>query len=306
MTLSLACLTSSGIVLSTDSRQTYRNKVNMTRIGTDSALKLFQITPAIGVVIAGRAFFPDGNGILKNTGWFIEEFRKTELPPNGSVREISVALNNYFTRAFLEPEVLRVRERLELNVIAQGGRDLTFKSRDRLKIPYSYIGKDGNYVESQWLIDSISYIVAGYDPDGTGRGCVNFVPDGPTREQNTEYGGALWIGQSDILGRIIKGYAWEINDLDFVKEARSQGKAIDSELAKLEYVINWATMTIQDAVDFCVLMTRMTEGIQRFSDGTTMNPGGIPGVGGHVNVATITSDEGLRWINKRDLVVDSS
>jgi hypothetical protein len=98
MTLSLACLTSSGIVLSTDSRQTYRNKANMTRIGTDSALKLFQITHAIGVVIAGKAFFPDSNGVFKNTGWHIEEFKKTDLPTNGSSREVAVALNNYLSK----------------------------------------------------------------------------------------------------------------------------------------------------------------------------------------------------------------
>ncbi len=303
MTLSLACLTSDGIVLSADSRQTYRNSAKMTRIGTDSALKLFQLSPTIGLVIAGRAFVPDEKGVFKNTGWYVEHFRRTNLLPDKTVREVAVALNDYFVRTFLNPEALRIQEALKATILAQGGTNLTFKTLDKIAIPYSYTDKDGQRIDKQLFIESVSFIIAGYDPDGVGRAYVDFVPNGPTLERDTEHGGSLWIGQTDVLTRIVKGFGGEINALDFVKEAREQGKAIDAELCKLEYIINWGTMTLQDAVDFCVLMTRMTEGIQRFSDGTIMNPGGIPGVGGHVNVATVTSDEGFRVINKRGLVV---
>jgi hypothetical protein len=65
-------------------------------------------------------------------------------------------------------------------------------------------------------------------------------------------------------------------------------------------------MTLQDAVDFNVLMTKITESIQRFSDGTVMNPGGITGVGGYINVALITPNEGFRWINKKEVVVEDN
>jgi len=306
MTLSLACLTSSGIVLSADSRQTYRNNANMTRIGTDSAFKLFQLSSKVGIVIAGRAFFPDGKGVLKNTGWYIEEFKRSSLPANGSVKEIASALNDYLVSAFLDPEVVRLHEGLTSNILAAGGKDVVFKAREKLSVPYSYTDKDGKAIENQWSIDTISFIVAGYDSDGIGRAYLTIVPEGPAIERTTESGAPLWIGQTDIVARILKGYGWEINALEFVKDARSQGKKVDDELNKMEYLFNWGTMTLQDAVDFCVLMTRMTEGIQRFSDGTVMNPGGIPGVGGHVNVATITSDEGFQWINKRNLVIGAS
>src|SRR5579863_2195769 len=292
MTLSLACLTSSGIVLSADSRQTYQNKANMTRIGTDNAFKLFQLSDNVGVVIAGRAFFPDAKGVFKNTGWYIEEFKRTSLPSGGSVKEVADALNAYFVSAFLDPEVVRLQAGLTQSILGEGGKDIVFKPRDKLAVPYSYVNKEGQNVEKSWSIDTITFIVAGYDADGVGRASFAIVPDGPTHERNTEYGGPLWIGQTDVLARIIKGFNWELNALEFVKEARAQGKKVDEELSKLEYLINWGTMTLQDAVDFCVLMTRMTEGIQRFSDGTAMNPGGIPGVGGHVNVATITPADG--------------
>jgi hypothetical protein len=129
------------------------------------------------------------------------------------------------------------------------------------------------------------------------------VPDGPSLERNTNFGGALWIGQSDVVSRVIKGYGWELREIGFVKDAATNGTNIDEELDKLQYVINWGSMTLQDSVDICVLLTKTTESVQRFSDGSNMHPGGITGVGGHVNVATITPRGGFRWINKRDLVV---
>jgi hypothetical protein len=35
---------------------------------------------------------------------------------------------------------------------------------------------------------------------------------------------------------------------------------------------------LQDAIDFNILITRATESIQRFSDGTVFAPGGITGL----------------------------
>jgi hypothetical protein len=93
----ISSLTSSGIVLTADSRQTYKNNAGMTRIGTDSAVKLFRLNSKAGAVIAGRAFFPDEKGVLKNTGWFIEEFSKTVLKTNHwSIKQIAEELNKYF------------------------------------------------------------------------------------------------------------------------------------------------------------------------------------------------------------------
>jgi hypothetical protein len=35
-----------------------------------------------------------------------------------------------------------------------------------------------------------------------------------------------------------------------------------------------------------------------------MNPGGITGVGGPIDVATITSGEGFKWISKKEVAVE--
>ena len=47
----------------------------MARIGSDNALKLFQINSRIGVGITGLAFLEE-DGVLKNLSKFIEEFKR--------------------------------------------------------------------------------------------------------------------------------------------------------------------------------------------------------------------------------------
>jgi len=112
----------------------------------------------------------------------------------------------------------------------------------------------------------------------------------------------MWVGQTDVITRIVKGYAPNIYNIDFVKNASSKDREnINGELNKLEYIINWSTITVQDAIDFCVLMTRTTENIQRFSDGTVLLPGGIPGVGGEIDIAVITPGKKFAWLKKKKL-----
>ncbi len=62
-------------------------------------------------------------------------------------------------------------------------------------------------------------------------------------------------------------------------------------------------MTLQDAVDFCVLMIQTTSAIQRFSDGIIADPGDMPGVGGPVDAAVITPDKGFVWVARKKLSV---
>ena len=62
-------------------------------------------------------------------------------------------------------------------------------------------------------------------------------------------------------------------------------------------------MTLQDAIDFCTLMVQTTSAIQRFSDGIIANPGDMPGVGGPVDVAVITADQGFVWVSRKKLKI---
>lgn len=267
----------------------------MTRIGSDSATKLFQLNKRSAVVIAGRGFLPDDRGVIKSTGWYINEFKQKYLSPELSTNQIAESLNKHLSGIFVEKAVKALEDQIRAEIIRQGGSELEFKARDTELVPYSYNNRDGKTIEDAGRIDTIEFIVAGVDNDKIARAYSVKVPAGIQFEGDIEQSGFMWIGQYDVLERIIRGYSREVATLDFVKaEINAKGFAnIQADLNKLQYVINWSTMTLQDAIDFGVLITRTTESIQRFSDGTLLAPGGITGVGGDIDIALITPEKGF-------------
>jgi len=48
-----------------------------------------------------------------------------------------------------------------------------------------------------------------------------------------------------------------------------------------------------------------TSAIQRFSDGIIANPGDMPSVGGTVDVAVVTADQGFTWVSRKKLKIES-
>jgi len=302
MTLIISTITSSGIVLTADSRQSYQNRAGAIRIGSDNASKLFKLADYIGVSISGKAFLNEDGQTIKDVGYFINKFRQVEDLKELTVRDIANKLNKYLGDLFVEKEIASLKKLIGEQVIRLGGKNLTFLPIDGPLVPYSYTDKEGKVVSDTGMIETINMIVAGIDKDRIGRAYSIWVPKGITLEKDTQQCGALWCGQNDVISRIIKGYAPEIERLNFIKEALAKDSAsVVNQLNQMEYIINWGTMTIQDAIDFCVLMTRTTESIQRFSDGTLLQPGGIPGVGGEIDIAVITSEHGFHWLKKKKL-----
>jgi hypothetical protein len=302
MTLVISTITSSGIVLTADSRQTYRNQAGAIRIGSDSAMKLFKLTSSCGVAISGRAFLNEKNQPAKDVGYFINRFAETEKLDGLKTKEIAERLNKSLGDVFVANEIDSLKKQIEEEIKKAGGRELVFSATDGNLLPYTYKDKGNNKISSTGWIETINMIVAGIDDDKIGRAYSIIVPKGVTSERDTQHCGAMWAGQTDVLARIVGGFAPEIGNIDFVKEALAKDeKNISGQLNKLEYVINWATITIQDAIDFCVLMTRTTESIQRFSDGTVLSPGGITGVGGEIDIAVITPGKGFLWLKKKKL-----
>jgi 20S proteasome alpha/beta subunit len=310
MSLVLVVLTSAGIIFTADSRQTYANNVGMVRIGSDNAVKLFKLTDRVAVGIAGRAFLPDSDGTLKTVGSFVEAFKDAELKTQSKVttKEIAERLNRYLAGLFVEKEMESLRQQTIPEAVKKaGGTNLAFKAEAGNLQPYTYTDSTGKVVEDNGRIESIDFIVAGFDNNRVGHAYATHVPSGVYNNKDTKTCGAVWIGQTDVLSRIIKGYDPEIGALSFVKEALAQAPDnTKQELNKLEYIVNWGTMTLQDAADFAVLVTRTTENIQRFSDGTSISPGGITGVGGDVTVAAITADRGVVWVKKKNLSAEGS
>ena len=222
MTLILSTITSSGIVLSSDSRQTYRNNAGMIRIGSDSAMKLFQLNDRVGVSISGRAFLFDATGVLKNTGWYIENFRINLLDNSWSVKQVAEELNQYLSSIFVDKEINNLKTQITTEVQKIGGTNLVFGNQQGHLLPYTFT-KDGNDVNQTGSIDTINLIVAGIDNDRVGRSYYVTIPSGITIERNTLTCGAMWGGQTDVLIRIILGKAPEIYNLDFVQKASLAG-----------------------------------------------------------------------------------
>ncbi len=304
MTLVITALTSSGIVLTADSRQSYQNRAGAIRIGSDNAMKIFQLTKCCGVAISGKAFLSENDKHWKEVGYFIKKFQKENASSieRLDIKTIAEKLNQYLKGLFVEKDIAAKKKEIEEAVSKAAGTALIFSQSNNHLIPYSYQDRDGKPISETAWIETIVMIVTGIDGDGVGRAYSVTIPQGITTQSDTQVCGALWVGQTDVMLRIVKGYAPEIGNLNFVKEAVSKNETETlKQLNSIEYIINWGTITLQDAIDFCTLMTRTTESLQRFSDGTPQSPGGIPGVGGEIDIAVITPEKGFRWLRVKKL-----
>jgi len=308
MSLVINTTTPEGIVLAADSRQSFRNRKGMARIGSDNASKLFQLNKRIGVAVTGLAFLPE-DGVMKNISKFIEQFKRETDVEELSVQDAADKIHYLFNKKYNWQEQLdKLPEKIRGDLQRQGCEVMEIK-KEQYVVKFSFKDPKGNLKNGVLGVDVINFLVAGYNTDGSHEVYVCCIPgeiqkkrDG--KDKGKEYG-ASWIGQIDVVSRIVLGWDGRIGNIKFVNEAaKNHGQEeINKQLRSLEYVIQWGTMTLQDAIDFCVLMIQTTSAIQRFSDGITADPGDMPGVGGNVDVAVITPNKGFVWINKKRLKV---
>ena len=308
MSLVINTTTPEGIVLSADSRQSFRNRKGMARIGSDNASKLFQLNKRIGVAVTGLAFLPE-DGVMKNISKFIEQFKRETDTEELSVKDVADKLQYLFNKKYNWQEQLDgLPEKIKGDLQRQGCEVIEIK-KEQYAVKFRF--KDPKGVERDGVggVDMINFLVAGHNKDGPHEVYISYIPGQvekkrDSKEKGKEYG-ASWVGQIDVVSRIVLWWDGRIGNVKFVSEATQKygQEEINKQLRNLEYVIQWGTMTLQDAIDFCVLMIQTTSAIQRFSDGIAADPGDMPGVGGIVDVAVITPDKGFVWINKKKLKV---
>lgn len=309
MSLGINTTTPEGIVLAADSRQSYRNKKGMSRIGSDSASKVFKINDRVGLIVAGIAFLPE-NGVLKNISRFIEEFKKSVEKEKLTVLELSQKLKTFFEEKY------QYKSQLEKNLPNQIKADLERQGcsiievkvlKDHIKFKFN--DPQGVQKEGVAGVEQLQFIVAGFNEDGSHQVSMVYIPgDVELKRDSSKKGqeyGASWIGQIDVVSRIVIGFDGRIGNLPLMQEAAQKigPQAVNNQLKNLEYVIQWGTMTLQDGIDFSALAIDTTTAIQRFSDGVIGDPGDIPGVGGPIDIAVITPEKGFVWIAKKNLRV---
>lgn len=311
MSLGINTTTSEGIVLAADSRQSYRNHKGMSRVGSDSASKVFKLTDKVGVVVAGLAFLPEG-GVPKNISRFIEDFRVTHDLKKMDVEAIAESLEDYFkTKYDYKSHLANLVNVIKGNLSAQGAEVISMEQKDT-HIEFAF--KDQQKIEKKGVIgvDQLQFIVAGFNRDESHQVAMVYIPGDTkvvrdSKKQGKEYG-AGWIGQTDVIGRIVLGRDGRMLNLPvFSKAVAELGQAqVQAQLGSLEYAIQWGTMTLQDGIDFSILAIKTTTAIQRFSDGIKADPGDMPGVGGAIDIAVITRDKGFVWVSKKKLRAGNS
>jgi len=306
MSLGINTSTPEGIVLAADSRQSYRNRKGMSRIGSDSASKVFRLGKKVGLIVAGLAFLPD-NGGPKNISRFIEEFRNQADIENLSVKEISEKLHEFFEEKYqYKTQLDSLPNQIKADLERQGCKVSKIK-KEKGHVRFKFKDPAGIEKEGVAGVDQLQFIVAGYNSDGGHQVCMVYIPGNvevkrDSSKKGNEYG-ASWIGQTDVVGRIILGFDGRIGNLPIMQKATQEigSDEVQKQLRSLEYVIQWGTMTLQDGIDFSTLAIETTTAIQRFSDGIAADPGDMPGVGGPIDVAVITPDKGFVWISKKNL-----
>jgi 20S proteasome alpha/beta subunit len=306
MSLGINVTIPEGIVLAADSRQTYRNQKGMARVGSDSASKVFRLGSRMGLVIAGLAFLPQQT-VLKNVSGFIDDFHQTIPIDKLSVGEVAKELSQYFdARVPYREQLKNIPASIKADMARQGMELLDLKE-EPTRVVFHFKNQQGQVQEAVAAPDGLQFILAGYNKDKSTEAYMIYVPGATdqardSRKQGKEYG-AGWIGQTDVVTRIVLGFDPRLQGIPLVREAASKigEPAVQQQLRGVEYSIQWGTMTLQDAVDFCQLAIETTTAIQRFSDGVLMDPGDMTGVGGPIDLAVITYDKGFIWLNRKHL-----
>ncbi|HLG25415.1 MAG TPA: hypothetical protein VI588_01295 [Candidatus Gracilibacteria bacterium] len=305
MSLAIVTTTNEGNILAADSMETYRNSLGDTREGSQTRMKLFQLNERVGAVACGLSFLEN-----KNIHQHVLLFKRLNQLQNLPVAEIAGRMYDYFSEKYSK----YLQQSGERRVTEYEGRNFKeVKTAMELEcITVSYKDPEGKKGEQKFYQPIIEFLIAGHDPDGTNQVYKLTIPDpkeknGVVLKLSKDQCGATWIGQTDVLVRIIRGWSPEIKRLKAVMEIPDKKReellrAIDDQ----EYLINWATMTFQDAIEFSNLAIKTTESIQKITDGTWQYPGSSPGVGGEVDVAVTTPDKGFVWLQKKKIGVGAT
>ena len=268
MSLCIAVVTPEGIIVAGESRQT-QTIAGINRTSSDSALKVFELTKSVVAATAGWAFLqPQGSTVQKNISGVVEDF-KTTIPEGSSVKEIATLLWQYFNTAYQQHIAQLPSSALEAGVTA------------------------------------INFMVAGYGSPASEGQLYGIdipsteAPSTPVRSTNGVTG-PWWIGQVDVLSRVLKGYDYRANDFAFF-QAALQNPSDKALINGLEFSIFSNTMTLQDAIDFAVEMIRVTITVQRFTAGIMSNLGSVAGVGGPIDIVVLRPGRELLWVARKQL-----
>jgi hypothetical protein len=155
------------------------------------------------------------------------------------------------------------------------------------RMPKGYTGQD------------ISFLVGGYDEGAPyGRVFEVFIPQKPKpNEWHKDGFGITWGGQREFADRLINGYDDSLLGLvqKFAGLTDAQMPDLRRQLGQLGVAIPYPFLPLQDCVDIAIFLVRTTRTIQNWLVG-------VRGVGGAIDVATVTRIEGFKAIQQKSLL----
>jgi hypothetical protein len=151
----------------------------------------------------------------------------------------------------------------------------------------------------------MAFIVGGYDSgDPYGKVFRFFVPGNPVPEElnSSPQFGLTWGGQHEIVDRLIHGFDPKIFDIaaTALNLTPLQLQTFANAAAnQLQLPMPLDSMALQDCVDLAIFFIRTTITLQRLTVG-------IRGCGGPIDVAIITRNDGLTFIQRKQVIGETS
>ncbi len=154
---------------------------------------------------------------------------------------------------------------------------------------------------SDWAGPSMTFVVGGFNErEPYGRVYLVEIPNNPTLiEQNPQPGqfGITWGGQREFVDRLLRGYDHQLPELikNTLHLKPAQMSELMSALQPLQMSIPVQMLALQDCVNLAIFFIRNTIEAQELSVG-------LRGVGGEIDVATITRREGIHFVQQKKIV----
>lgn len=148
-------------------------------------------------------------------------------------------------------------------------------------------------------LQALEFLIGGFDEgEAYGRIYEVTIPTAPVPVEKPDF--SLTIGgQNDLMGRLVMGY--DLRALQLTKDHLGLSDEQTAELLalwrqNLGLPIPYQFLPLQDCVDMSTSIITMTTWVQSWMFG-------IRGVGGDIDVATITREEGLRHLRQKKVQV---
>ena len=167
-----------------------------------------------------------------------------------------------------------------------------FMAQWKAKMPAEYSGPD------------MVFLIGGFD-EGAAYGKVYKVaiPSNPTpEEQSANQFGVTWGGQLEYTNRLIKGFDPQLPVIakTFLNLTDEQQVALEKHLeGALSAKIPYPFLPLQDCVNLSIFLIRTTMELQNWIVG-------VRGVGGAIDVATITRTDGFTPVQRKIIIGQKS